>query len=196
MRDMIKTITIYGASSSKIDVRYIKTANELGRLLALNDIECITGGGEYGLMGAVADGALTAGGKVTGIIPQFMIAEGWLYDRLSDFIAVDTMHSRKQLMAQKSDACIALPGGIGTMEELMEMITWKQLGLYNNPIVILNIDGYYDPLLLMLQKSVDEKFMRPEVQGGWIVANSPAEVLKIITEQKHQKPNMRSIAAM
>ncbi|MCL2650811.1 MAG: TIGR00730 family Rossman fold protein [Candidatus Azobacteroides sp.] len=191
----MKTITIYGASSSQIDGQYIKMANELGKLLALNGIDCITGGGREGMMGAVAKGALEAGGQVTGIIPQFMVDEGWSNNALSETIITKSMHERKQLMAQKSDACIALPGGIGTMEELMEIITWRQLSLYEKPVIILNINGYYDPLLLMLEKAVAEKFMHPKSQEIWKVAHSPEEVLTIIISQQ-ELFNMRSVAAM
>ncbi len=196
MSERIRTITIYGASSSKVDASYVSATYELGKLLAMSGVNVITGGGGKGLMGAVADGVLENGGKVTGIIPRFMVEEGWLCEYLSETIVVEDMHARKALMAQQSDACIALPGGIGTMEELMEIITWKQLGLYNNPIIILNIGAYYDPLLSMLQKAISEKFMRQEVISAWSVASSPEEVLILITEQKQLQSNLRLIAAM
>ena len=193
----MKTVTIYGASSSQIDDQYIRMANELGKLLALNGIGCITGGGREGMMGAVAKGALEAGGRVTGIIPQFMVDEGWSNNALSEIVITKNMHERKQLMAEKSDACIALPGGIGTMEELMEIITWRQLSLYDKPVVIFNINGYYDPLLSMLEKAVKEKFLHPKSQETWNIARSPEEVLSAIALQKNQSHfNMRSVAAM
>ena len=196
MINQIKTVTIYGASSSQIDIKYLKIAGELGRLLALNQINCITGGGSEGMMGAVANGVLQSEGKITGIIPQFMIDEGWGNNALSEIIITKDMHERKLLMAEKSDACIALPGGIGTMEELMEIITWRQLSLYNKPVVILNIDGYYDPLLSMLKKAIDEKFMHPKNQETWSIAYSPQEVLSEFALQSNSNFNMRSIAAM
>ncbi len=192
----MKTVTIYGASSSQIDGQYMKMANELGKLLALNGIDCITGGGSGGMMGAVAKGALDAGGRVTGIIPQFMIDEGWGNKTLSEIIVTKNMHERKQLMAEKSDACIALPGGIGTIEELMEIITWRQLSLYNKPVVIFNINGYYDPLLSMLEKAIEEKFMHPKNQDAWNIALSPKEVLNTIVLQNQLDFNLRSVAAM
>jgi len=193
----MKTVTIYGASSSQIDGQYLKMATELGKLLALNGIDCITGGGSEGMMGAVAKGALNAGGRVTGIIPQFMIDEGWGNKALSEIIVTKNMHERKQLMAEKSDACIALPGGIGTIEELMEIITWRQLSLYNKPVVIFNINGYYNPLLSMLEKAIEEKFMHPKSQEAWSIAYSPEEVLNVIALQSNQlHSNLRSIAAM
>ena len=192
----MKTVTIYGASSSQIDGQYMKMANELGQLLALNGIDCITGGGSEGMMGAVAKGVLNAGGRVTGIIPQFMIDEGWGNKALSEIIITKNMHERKQLMAEKSDACIALPGGIGTMEELMEIITWRQLSLYNKPVVIFNINGYYDPLLSMLEKAIEEKFMHPKNQEAWNIARSPEEVLNAVALQSQLHFNLRSVAAM
>ena len=192
----MKTVTIYGASSSQISPEYTKIAGELGKLLAQNGIICITGGGGEGMMGAVAKGALESGGRVLGIIPQFMVDEGWGSAILSEIIVTKNIHERKQLMAEKSDACVALPGGIGTMEELMEIITWRQLSLYNKPIVIFNINGYYDPLLSMLKKTVEEKFMHPKNQEIWRVAYSPEEVLNIIKLQSQTQFDMRSVAAM
>ena len=191
----MKTVTIYGASSSQIDGQYMRIACELGKLLALNGIDCITGGGSEGMMGAVAKGALESGGRVVGIIPQFMIDEGWGSAFLSEIIVTKNMHERKQLMAEKSDACIALPGGIGTMEELMEIITWRQLSLYNKPVVIFNINGYYDPLLSMMRKAIEEKFVHPRNQEIWNIAHSPEEVLNAIALQKSYF-YMRSVAAM
>jgi len=192
----MKTVTIYGASSSQIDTEYTNIAGELGKLLALNGIDCITGGGSEGMMGAVAKGALESGGRVIGIIPQFMIDEGWGSAILSEIIVTKNMHERKQLMAEKSDACIALPGGIGTMEELMEIITWRQLSLYNKPVIIFNIKGYYDPLLSMMKKAIEEKFMHPKNQEAWDIAYSPEEVLNAIVFQKQSCFNMRSFAAI
>lgn len=192
----MKTVTIYGASSSQIDSIYTKIAGELGKLLALNGINCITGGGSMGMMGAIAKGALESGGRVTGIIPQFMVDEGWVNNELSEIIVTKDMHERKQLMAEKSDACIALPGGVGTMEELMEIITWRQLSLYNKPVIIFNINGYYNPLLSMLEKAVEGKFMHPKNKEAWNVACSLEEVLNMMVLPSKSYFNMRSVAAM
>lgn len=196
MAENIKTITIYGASSSKIASQYIEAARQLGQLAAKQNLTCINGGGDKGLMGAVTDGVLQNGGKVIGIIPRFMINEGWVHASLTEVIATEDMHTRKQLMAKKSDACIALPGGIGTLEELLEIITWKQLGLYVKPIVILNINGYYDDLLAMLQKAENENFMRPEHGNIWQVAYSPEEALNLIMNYQEWHINPLSIAAL
>lgn len=144
---MIQTICIYCASSTQIDPVYFGHARLLGRQLAEAHIRIVNGAGNIGLMGAVSDAALEAGGEVTGVIPRFMVEQGWNHTGLTETIVVNDMHERKRTMARLSDAVIALPGGYGTLEELLEIITWKQLGLYLNPIVILNTNGYYDPLL-------------------------------------------------
>lgn len=130
-------------------------AVRLGQLLATRHIRLINGAGNIGLMRSVADAVLQNGGEVTGVIPHFMVEQGWHHTGLTELIEVDSMHERKRLMAEKSDAVIALPGGCGTLEELLEIITWKQLGLYLQPIVILNTNGFFDPLLTMLDKAID-----------------------------------------
>ncbi|MDR1718891.1 MAG: TIGR00730 family Rossman fold protein [Dysgonamonadaceae bacterium] len=182
MSKELKTITIYGSSSSTIDSEYMAAAKRLGELLALHNIDCINGGGRFGVMAAVTEGVLSQGGKVTGIIPQFMIDNGWLNDSLTELIITADMHQRKQLMAQKADACIALPGGIGTLEELLEVMAWKQLELYRHPIVILNTNGFYDPLFAMLKKAESEHFMRHERKDLWTVAATPEEAIKRLIE--------------
>ena len=133
-------------------------------------------------MQAVSDAALKKEGRVTGIIPKFMVEHGWQHDNLTELIVTDTMHERKQLMAEKSQGIIALPGGCGTLEEVLEVITWKQLGLFTKPIVILNTNNYYDPLLSQLKRATEEHFMAPHHSHLWHVANSPEEALKLIME--------------
>lgn len=196
MQKEIKTITVYAASSSKIDPVYFKAAEELGERLAYYRITCINGAGSRGLMTTVSDFCLRNGGKVCGIVPRFMVDEGWVHLGLTELIVTGSMHERKELMAQKSDACIALPGGIGTMEELLEIITWKQLGLYTKPIVILNINHFYDDLLAMLEKAARENFMHHKHKAIWEVAYSPEEALKSIFQQSEWEENPRSFAAM
>jgi uncharacterized protein (TIGR00730 family) len=159
---------------------YFRAAGELGKLLAQNQIACINGAGNEGLMAGVTDAVLENGGKVTGIIPQFMVDSGWCHSSLTERIITPDMHTRKQLMASLSDACIALPGGIGTMEELLEIITWKQLGLYSKPVVILNIHHFYDDLLRMLKKAEQEKFLLLNPSLSWSVAETPGEALKML----------------
>ncbi|MBQ4038957.1 MAG: TIGR00730 family Rossman fold protein, partial [Bacteroidaceae bacterium] len=153
------TICVYCASSSRVDNLYMETATRLGSLMAQRGITLVTGGGCQGLMCAVEEGALDNGGKAIGVIPQFMIEAGWQHQSLTELRITESMHERKKMMADLSDAAIALPGGCGTMEELLEVITWKQLGLYPHPIIILNTGGYYDALIQQLQRAVEEHFM-------------------------------------
>lgn len=192
----IQNVCVYSASSTKIAPAYFEAAQQLGRLLAEKGINLINGAGCIGLMGAISDSALASGGTVTGVIPRFMVEQGWHHQGLTCLIETDTMHERKQLMAEMSDGIIALPGGCGTLEELLEIITWKQLGLYLNPIVILNVDGYYNFLLEMLQKSLDEHFMRPEHRSIWQVAETPEEAVELLYTTSRWNPELRKIAAV
>ena len=153
--NQINSVCVYSASSTKIDEVYFNAARQLGQLLAKRRIRLINGAGSIGLMRSLADAVLENGGEVTGVIPKFMVEQGWHHTGLSKLVEVESMHERKQLMADLSDAVIALPGGCGTLEELLEIITWKQLGLYLNPIVILNTNGFFDPLLDMLTRAID-----------------------------------------
>lgn len=176
----IKRVAVYAASSSQVSSEYIDAAAELGRTLAAEGIEIIYGAGKVGLMGALADAALDAGGKVTGVIPQFMVDNGWCREKLTNLIVTPDMHTRKEKIVSLADATIALPGGVGTLEELMEIITWKQLGLYANPIVILNTRGYFNPLKEMLERAVEEKFMREIHRNLWSIADTPRQVADLI----------------
>ena len=190
------SVCVYCASSTQIDEKYFRAAKELGTLIAKKGLRLITGAGNMGLMCAVEDAVLAAGGKATGIIPTFMINEGWHHTGLSELIETQTMHERKQMMADMSDGVIALPGGCGTLEELLEIITWKQLGLYLNPIVILNIDGYYDHLLSQLRKAISENFMR-EIHGDiWKVATTPEEAIELLYTTPAWNGKMRGYAAI
>ena len=189
----IKSVCVYCASSSKIKPSYFEAADELGRLLAQNDMRCVCGAGNQGLMGTLADSVLDNGGEVLGVIPQFMINEGWCHKGLTQTIVTADMHERKERMAQEADAVIALPGGCGTMEELIEIITWKQLGLFLNPIVILNIDGYYDPLIAMLHNAIAENFMREEHARMWQVAQTPREAIELVQTAPVWDKNIRKI---
>ena len=177
-------VCVFCASSDRIDTHYLEEARELGRLLANEGWRCVNGGGAIGLMGAVTDGAMDAGGEVTGIIPKFMVDNGWRYDRLEDVIITADMHQRKQMMSNMSDAVIALPGGLGTMEEVLEVLTWRQLGLVDVPVIILNTNGFYDPLLAMLQHAIDEGFMKPSHAQLWRVANTPSEAIGLLNNNE------------
>lgn len=192
----ISSVCVYCASSTKIDPVYFKEAQTLGRLLSEQHIRLINGAGNIGLMRAVADAVLNAGGEVTGVIPRFMVEQEWQHTELTQLIEVESMHERKQLMAKLSDAVIALPGGCGTLEELLEIITWKQLGLYLNPIVILNTNGFFDPLLAMLERAIDENFMRRQHGDIWHVAHSPKEAIELIHSAPIWDASIRKFAAI
>ena len=183
MKEEIRgNICVFCASSANIDSRYLDAARELGGLLAREGWRCVNGGGAVGLMGALTDGALDAGGEVTGVIPKFMVDNGWCYDRLDDVSITADMHQRKQMMSEMADAVIALPGGVGTLEELLETLTWRQLGLVKVPVIILNTMGYYDPLLEMLGHAIDEGFMKESHACLWRVAATPAEAVAMLAD--------------
>ena len=179
-REMKGNVCVFCASSANIDERYLVAARELGALLARDGWRCVNGGGAVGLMGAVTDGTLDAGGEVTGVIPKFMVDNGWCYNRLKDVIITADMHQRKQMMSEMGDAVIALPGGVGTFEELLETLTWRQLGLVKVPVIILNTLGYYDNLLAMLQHAIDEGFMKASHAQLWQVASTPDEAVALL----------------
>lgn len=192
----ISSVCVYCASSTKIDQSYFDAAESLGRILAANNIQLINGAGSIGLMRTVSDAVLAGSGKVIGVIPQFMVDQGWGHIGLSELVVVNSMHERKKKMADLSDAIIALPGGCGTLEELLEIITWKQLGLYLNPIVILNTNNYYSPLLDMLAKAVEENFMRNSHKEIWQVASTPEEAVDMIRNAPLWDPSIRKFAAI
>ena len=196
MKNDIKNVCVYCASSTQIGPAYLEAARQLGTLLAEAGIGVVNGAGRMGLMAAVSNAALAAGGRVTGVIPRFMVEQGWQHTGLTQLVEVDNMHQRKRLMAQLGDATIALPGGCGTLEELLEVITWKQLGLYLKPVVLLNVNGYYDPLLAMFRRAVDEHFMRPQHAGIWHVASTPAEALRLVAETPQWDASIRKFAAL
>jgi uncharacterized protein (TIGR00730 family) len=158
----IRSICVYCGSSPGKGEAYLKAGHVLGRSMALAGLQLVYGGGTRGIMGAVADGALRAGGKVTGIIPQFLMdkeATRSALQRLDELIVTDNMHQRKHKMFEKSDAFVALPGGIGTVEEIIEIMTWGQLGHHRKPIVFGNIGGFWDPMLALLDHMRAEGFI-------------------------------------
>ena len=192
----IQSVAIYCSSSNKVRESYMQAAYRLGELLAEAGIRLIYGDGGIGLMAAAADGALNAGGEVLGIIPQFMVDAGWNNPRSTHTIVTQTMHERKATIVQETNAMVALPGGIGTFEELLECLTWKQLGLHSCPVVILNTDGYYDRLLECLDYMIDEQMMRPIHKEMYTVVNEPEEVLPAILSSADWDPNTRRLAAI
>ncbi len=189
-------ITVYSASSGQIPAPYVEAAQTLGQLIGQGGHTLINGAGRTGLMGACTDACLAAGGRAVGVIPEFMIEQKWQHTGMTQLIVTPDMHRRKEQMASMSDACIALPGGVGTLEELLEIITWKQLGLYLKPIIILNTDGYYQPLLQQLQKAADEKFMREAHTAIWHVAATPEQALELARTTPLWDKNVRKFAAL
>lgn len=173
----IKNIAVYCASSSQVRQVYYDEAYCLGRLLAREGIGVVYGDGGIGLMGALARGVLSEKGEITGVIPRFMVDEGWNNPSSTRTIVVETMHERKARIAEMADGMVALPGGIGTFEELLECLTWKQLGLHTKPVVILNTEGYYDHLLLAIDRMAEERFIRPVHKEMYTVVSRAADVI-------------------
>ncbi len=172
-------IAVYCASSTQIDDRYFQDARQLGRLMAERGVTLVNGAGNMGLMAASAEGCLEAGGKAIGVIPTFMIKEGWCHEGMTEIIETADMHERQARIAEMTDGGIFLPGGCGTLAEMTELITWKQLGLYLKPIILLNTGGYFDSLLNTLHLAIRENFMRPVHADIWRVAPNPEEALEM-----------------
>ena len=192
---MLQRIAVYCSASDGVPEVYNRAAFRMGYLLGEAGIELIYGDGGIGLMKHISEGVLSVGGRVTGVIPRFMVEQGWNNPRSTQTIVTDTMHERKATITRIADAMVALPGGVGTMEELFECLTWKQLGLHGKPIVILNTDGYFDPVLSMLDKMVSERFMQPVHRNDmFTVVNTPEEVLTAIKSAIAWGENMRSQA--
>lgn len=163
----MKRICVFCGSNAGHDPRYRAEAEKLGRLLAARDIELVYGAGNIGLMGAVADACLAAGGRVIGVIPEALMGREVAgqhveHRALTQFEVVDSMHTRKARMAELADGFIALPGGFGTFEEFCEILTWGQLGFHQKPMGLLNVNGFYDPLLAMFDRAVSDGFLRPQ----------------------------------
>ena len=192
----LSSVAIYCSASNKVRPSYMKAAQRLGELFAEAGICMIYGDGGIGLMAAAADGALSAEGEILGVIPQFMVDAGWNNPRSTRTIVTQTMHERKATICEKADAMVALPGGIGTFEELLECLTWKQLGLHTKPVVILNTDGYYDRLLACLDFMVDEQMMRPIHRDMYIVVSTPEEVIPALLAAPEWDAATRRLAAI
>ncbi|GAA0584013.1 TIGR00730 family Rossman fold protein [Caenispirillum bisanense] len=173
----MRRLCVFTGSNEGANVAYQAAAVRMGRTLAEEGIELVYGGGRVGLMGAVADACLAAGGRVTGVIPKFLMDLEVGHEGLTDLRVVASMHERKALMADLSDGFVALPGGIGTMEEIFEVWTWGQLGNHGKPVGLLNVHGYYDPLRSFIDHMVEERFLRAEHRGMLIVETEPAGLI-------------------
>jgi uncharacterized protein (TIGR00730 family) len=185
----MKRIAVFCGSSAGPNEIYRTQAAQLGRYLAGKNIHVIFGGGKVGMMGILADAALEAGGKVTGVIPGFLHVKEVAHDRLTELITVETMHARKALIENMSDGAIALPGGFGTLEELFEMLTWGQLGLHDKPVGVLNTNGYYDPILSAIDRMVEEGFLK-DLNREMVLVNEHIEEL-VAAMHNYQPPKVR-----
>jgi uncharacterized protein (TIGR00730 family) len=173
----MSSICVYCGSSPGSDAAFLRAAREIGVLAAQRGHTLVYGGGNTGLMGAVADSALAAGGRVVGVIPDHMVRKELAHTGLTKLHVVDSMHERKALMASLADGFLALPGGIGTLEEIIEVFVWMQLGLHAKPCAFLNVNGYYDPLVSFLTRMADVRFLRAEQLSQLIIARKPTEAL-------------------
>jgi uncharacterized protein (TIGR00730 family) len=192
----IRKVCVYCASSEKSDAVYLNAARRVGEILAENSIVTVYGGGAIGSMGRLAEGVLTKGGKIIGVIPRFMQELEWDHKGLTELQVVENMRERKHIMLTDSDAAIALPGGSGTLEELMEAISLKRLGIYLKPIVLVNVKSFFDPLLSLLQRCIDERFMDERHAAMWQVAAGPDDILGAIHSAAPWTHDARRFATM
>jgi hypothetical protein len=179
----IRRLCVYCGSSGAVEARYREAASELGARLAAAGIELVYGGGRVGLMGLLADAALTANGKVTGIIPRRLLDAEVAHLGVTELVVVDSMHDRKRLMAEKADAFAVLPGGIGTLDELFEIVSWKQLELHDKPILLVDIGGYWAPLRALLDHIVVNGFARPQTRRLLHVVPSVSALMAALSEE-------------
>lgn len=179
-RNRVRSICVYCGSGKGSKPAYALAARKFGKALAASGIRLVYGGGSLGLMGEVAKAALGAGGKVTGIIPEFLGAKEKMLEDVDELIVVEDMHVRKKLMFERSDAFVALPGGIGTLEELVEQLTWSQLGRHTKPIVVANIEGFWNPFLELLAHMKKDTFIRPGLDVRFAVVDSAEKILPAV----------------
>ena len=177
----IRSLCVFCGSSTPDDVRYADAARHLGRTLAQRGLDIVYGGGSVGLMGVLADAALDAGGRVIGVIPVGLFSREVGHTGLTELHEVATMHERKALMYDLADAFIALPGGLGTLDELAEVVTWAQLGLHRKPIALLDVDGFWEPLIAQLDRMVDVGLLKPANRGLLLRAGSPDDALAVLS---------------
>lgn len=180
----IRSLCVFCGSSTPPDTRFRDAARALGRLVAGRDIALVYGGGRVGLMGEVADAALAAGGRVLGVIPTGLFSVEVAHTGLTELHEVGSMHERKQLMYDLADAFIALPGGLGTLEELAEVTTWSQLGLHAKPLVLLDVDGFWDPLVAQLDKMVSAGLLKPASRELIQRADTPRDALAVLASAR------------
>jgi len=193
---MIKKVCVFCASSHKVDKKYFDVAEKTAKVLTESEITTVYGGGAVGLMGKLADVAMEEGGEVIGIIPSFMMDVEWGHKNISQLILVEDMHERKKKLVEDIDAIVVLPGGSGTLEEVMEVITLKRLGKFTKPIIFINTDGFYDSLFQFFDKMIEERFMREEHRAIWQVVNDPKDIVTAIQIAPAWDESMINIAAV
>jgi len=176
----VKTLCIFCASSSRIDSVYMDVATQLADVCLDNHIHVLYGGGAVGLMGAIAKRFIEKNGKITGIIPDFMRDLKWAHEEVTEMIVVEDMRERKKRMIENVDAVVALPGGVGTLEELLEVITLKQLGRFQQPIIIINTNGFYNTLLTFFEEMIEKQFMHDLNRHIWTVIANPTQLMEAI----------------
>jgi uncharacterized protein (TIGR00730 family) len=179
----IRCLCVYCGSSGAVEAQYREAASELGARLAAAGIELVFGGGRVGLMGRLADAALAGSGRVTGIIPSHLRTAELAHPGVTELVVVGSMHERKRLMAERADAFAVLPGGIGTLDEMFEIVSWKQLGLHDKPILLVDVDGYWTPLLALLEHIVDKGFARPQTRGLLRVVPNVLALMTALAEE-------------
>jgi uncharacterized protein (TIGR00730 family) len=188
---MIRSVCVFCGSAPGARPSYSRAAEEMGIALAKAGLTLVYGGGKLGLMGIVADAVLKAGGRVVGVIPRMLIERECAHPKLTSQHVVNTMHERKTLMADMSDAFVGLPGGMGTFDELVEIVTWAQLGLHAKPVILANIENYYAPMYAMLDNAVREKFVTVESRSRWRNAESVPDVMQILEKEGLLKDGLR-----
>ncbi|MCX5577518.1 TIGR00730 family Rossman fold protein [Kaistia terrae] len=181
----LSSICVYCGSSAGDDPIYAESAQQLGTAMGNAGLGLVYGGGAIGLMGITARSVMAAGGHVTGIIPQFLKEREVMLETAHDLVVTEDMHERKRIMFERSDAFVALPGGIGTLEELVEMMTWAQLGQHKKPVLIANINGFWDPLIVLLRHMADAGFIRNGFEVNYIVANTAEEIVPKLLAARH-----------
>jgi uncharacterized protein (TIGR00730 family) len=179
---MINSVTIFCASSHKIPEKYFQVAIKLADTLLENGVGVVYGGGAIGLMGCIADRFIEKGGRITGVIPEFMVKVEWAHLGVKNMLVVNDMHERKKRLIEGTDAVIALPGGTGTLEELLEVMSLKRLGKYLKPIIIINTDGFYDQLIGLFQTMVKEHFLRSEHLDAYTLLEDPKNIISAIND--------------
>lgn len=186
-------ICVYGAASADIDRTFMASAEELGRIIAKRGHSLVFGGGAGGVMGAVAKGVYKEHGKITGVVPTFFNVDGILFNDCDEMIRTETMRERKQTMEDRADAFITAPGGIGTFEEFFEILTLKQLGRHQKPIVLLNTNGYYDSMINMLNEAIEKEFLSEESRSLFYVALSADEAVEYIENYMPKEFNILTV---